>query len=255
MDERLNREKSRGLTGSALRTWGFLFLIVGAVGRGLIQNGILDLNHMTGESLLEAMDQSGEVMALVSVTLVLQAVESCAVPIFAFLLLEGFLHTSNFKNYFLRVLGVAVISEIPYNLAVGGGFWVTSSRNPVFGMVLALILLYFYGNYGSANVLIKILVTFAAVLWCEMLDIEYGTFIVVLTATLWLMRGKPMYRNFVGCGVAVVCTLISPYYLASPMGFLAVHFYNGERGEGNRLFNDLCYPVLLLAVGIVGMFI
>ena len=36
------------------------------------------------------------------------------------------------------------------------------------------------------------------------------------------------------------------FYMASPMGFLAVHLYNGEKGEQNRLVNYLTYPALLL---------
>ena len=43
--------------------------------------------------------------------------------------------------------------------------------------------------------------------------------------------------------------------MAAPMGFLAIHFYNGEKGEENRLVNYLAYPVILLAVGLAGAFL
>ena len=46
---------------------------------------------------------------------------------------------------------VALVSEIPYNLAMGGNFFVTASRNPVFGLVLGLILLWFYRYYGEKS--------------------------------------------------------------------------------------------------------
>ena len=39
------------------------------------------------------------------------------------------------------------------------------------------------------------------------------------------------------------------------MGFLVVHFYNEERGEGNRLVSYLFYPVILLVVGLAAQLI
>jgi len=43
--------------------------------------------------------------------------------------------------------------------------------------------------------------------------------------------------------------------LLPPMGFLAVHMYNGERGESNRLVSYLFYPVALLLIGLAAMFL
>lgn len=253
-----NTARPRGITSTALRTWGFLMLLMGLAGRGLIQNGMLNLNDQNGQQLLEAMNQSKTVMILVTVSLVLTAVESCAVPVFAFLTVEGFQKTGNFKKYLLRVLAVALLTEIPYNFAMSGKILDLTSRNPVFGVVLCLILLYFYrycGEKSLKNTVIKIIVSAAAVIWGQMLGIEYGSFLVLLTAVLWLMRGKPMYRPFVGCAAAVLGTVMSPFYIASPMGFLAVHFHNGEQGEENRLVNYLAYPVMTALVAVAGMFV
>lgn len=248
--------KRRGLSITALRTWGFLMLLVGLAGRGLIQNGILNLSNQTGQQLLEAMNQSKEVTILVTISLALTAVESCAAPIFAFLTVEGFQKTRSFRNYLLRVLFVAILTEIPYNLALSGRLLDLETRNPVFGVVLSLILLYFYrycGEKSLKNTLIKLVVSVAAVIWGQMLGIEYGSFLALLTAVLWLMRSKPMYRPFVGCAAAVLGSMLSPLYIASPMGFLAVHFCNGEKGEENRLVNYLAYPVMVMLVAIAGM--
>ena len=40
------------------------------------------------------------------------------------------------------------------------------------------------------------------------------------------------------------------FYIVTPFSCLILHFYNEEKGESNRVFNLLCYPLMLLAVGI-----
>lgn len=255
---RLKREKSSGLHSAALRTWGMSILLLGLIGRGIIQNQILGVGQASNQQLLEAMQGSGEVMVLVTISLVLQAMETCAVPIFCFLLVEGFLHTSDYKNYLLRLLGTALISEIPYNLAFSGKFFDLGSRNPVFAMVLCLILLYFYQRYSGrslTNIAIKAVVAVAAVLWASMLKVDSGAPCVILVVVLWLSRNKPNYRNLAGCAAAATCSMFSPFYLAAPMSFMIIRSYNGEKGESNRFVNYLAYPAMLLLAGLAGIFL
>lgn len=251
--ERIRERRPTGLTNTALRTWGFLFVLFGVAGMAIVQNGLLGIGQMSMEAMVEAMQGSETVMILATIAIVLQAAECCAIPFFAFLLVEGFIHTSNLKNYLIRVGVLALISELPYNLAMGGSLWVTDSRNPVFGLFLSLCMLYLFSNFKP--VLLKILITAAGVVWCEMLGIAHGSCTLLLVATLWGMRKKPQYRHFVGCMVAVLCSIISPFYLAAPMSFIAIHMYNGELGERNKTVNYLCYPVILLVIGIVGKFL
>lgn len=248
-----NRRPS-GITVNALRTWGVLFLIAGIAGRGVLQTHVLGFSGMNTQQMLEAMQASDTVMANATLSLVLQALETCAAPIFAILLVEGVLHTSDFKAYFLRVLGTAVLSEIPYNLAIGGKLFDLSSRNPVFSIVLAMVLLYFYRRYGVPGFrgrMFQILLTAAALIWAKMLGIEFGGPMVVIVSTLWVFRGKPLMRNFAGATAAVVCAVFSPFFLASPMAFLTIHLCNWEKGEENRMLNYLIYPAVLLLAGVV----
>ena len=256
--ERLKQDRSHGISSNAVRTWGMLFVVAGVVGRGIIQTHILNMGAISTQQLLEAMQSSTAVMAMATVSIVLQAMETCAIPIFCFLLVEGFQHTKDFKQYFLRVLGIALISEIPYNLAFGGTFFDLGSRNPVFSMVLCLVVLYFYRRYAeksAGNTAVKAVVTVAALLWGGMLNIDSGVCCVLVTSVLWASRKQPNYRAFAGCAAAALCSVSSPFYLAAPMGFMAVHFYNGEKGPENRVVNYLAYPCLLLMAGIAGAFL
>ena len=61
--------------------------------------------------------------------------------------------------------------------------------------------------------------------------------------------------GFSGVAMAAACMVVSPFYLAAAMGFLAIHFYNGEPGERNRVVNYLFYPVCLLVIGLAAMYV
>ena len=258
MEDRLVNERPSGLSGTALRIWGFIFIIAGVIGRSVLQNGLLGIGTLSGQQLLEVMQTSDKAMTLATAALVMQAIETCAVPIFAFLLVEGFLHTADWKKYIIRVAAVALVSEIPYNLAMSGSLWDTSSRNPVFGLAFGLGMLYLHRFYGGDSIsrrLLRVMITAAAVLWPMMLLVQDGAFCVVMVAVFWLCREKVQYRTFIGCAVAALCSLLSIYYLAAPMAFLAIHFYRGEKGDENRTVNYLAYPALLLAAGLAVKFL
>lgn len=253
--EQLVRKRKYEINGNALRTWALLFLAAGVAGRGVIQTQLLGMAQANAQQLLAIMDSSETAMTLTSLSLALTALETCAVPILALFLVEGVQHTSDFKAYFLRVAGLALLTELPFNLAMSGKLFDLGSRNPVFGLVLSLALLAFYRYYSASkfqNTLIKLAVTVAAVLWCEMLKVDNGTPTVVIVAVMWAFRSKPLYRNFIGATAAIVCTVISPFYLLAPMGFLAVHFYDGEKSTTDRKVKYLAYPAMLLAAGVMG---
>lgn len=253
--ERLGNEKRTGITVNALRTWGMIFLAAGVIGRGVIQNHILGFSGMSTQQMLEVMQSSDTAMNYATMSIALQALETCAAPIFAILLVEGVLHTSDFTKYFVRILGITLITEIPYNLAMGRGILDFSSRNPMFSLVLGMLLIFFYQRYpgrGSKNVAVKILVTLAALVWVKMLSIEFGGPMLVIIVVLWSLRAKPMYRNFAGASASIACSLASPFFLASPMAFLAIHMCNWEKGEENRTANYLMYPGILLLAFLTG---
>lgn len=254
--ERLKKHAHSGLNSNGLRTWGMLFVAIGILSQGLLQNRILGIGTLTGQQLLEAMSASQQTMILATAALLMQAAGTCAVPLFAFLLVEGFLHTKNYLKYLVRVAGVALLSEIPYNLAMSSKLLDLSSRNPAFGLALSLILLYFFRRYGeksAQNTMIKLIVLIAAVLWSMMLNIQNGLMLVLTVSVLWALREKPQMRILIGAVTSVAFTVLSPYYLASPMAYLSIHLYNGEPGSENRWVNYLAYPVILLIIALTGI--
>ena len=253
-----SRSTPKGRDAASIRKWGMIFLTIGIIGQSIIHNRLLDLNTLSGNELLAAMGTNPVLMPLLTAALVCKVLETCAAPLFAFLLVEGFQRTANFAKYLIRVGIVAVISELPYNLAYGGRLFDLSNRNPVFGLFVCLVMLYFYTRYeekGLKNFAMKALITAAAFLWCVMLNIEHGICLVIMVAMLWFARSKSNERAVLGFCSAMVCTLFNMYYIGSCMAFIMLHRYDEERGEQNEKLNYAFYPAVLLIVGVAALFL
>ena len=246
------RKKIIGASAASLKAWGMLFILAGVISRGILQNKLLGIGSMSGQELMETMQMSDRTMLLATIALLLQAIETCAIPIFAFTLVEGALHTRNWKCYLFRLAALGIFCEIPYNLAFHQQVLDADSRNPVFGLVLGLILLKLYQLFAAKKA-VCIIAAVAAMAWVLMLRVEHGIPMLLLISVLWIFRQRTMLQGFAGAVTAAACTIFSPFYLASPMGFLPLHAYNGECGEVNRLIGYAFYPVTLLAVALAGM--
>ncbi len=239
-----------GLTQRGLRLWGFLFLLAGLVGKRILPEVAWQIQGLSPGQLVEWIKTGQQSKALAVLSLSLQALESCAAPIFAFLLVEGFRYTTDPGRYLLRVFGLAVVTEIPYNLCTGGTVWDQGSRNPVFAMAICLVLLYFYKTQedrGAFGIVFQVMISIMAALAVTSLGVPEGLPLVALVLILWVLRWKEK-RIPVGAVASVFCATLNPLYIMAPLGFLFLHFYNEEEDCGCRWGKYLTYPALLLAV-------
>lgn len=73
-----------------------------------------------------------------NVYFVLRKVGRLAFPIYCFLLVEGFFHTKNVAKYFRNCFLFAVISELPFNMAVFGKVVYPKGQNVYFTLCIGL---------------------------------------------------------------------------------------------------------------------
>lgn len=68
----------------------------------------------------------------------LTCVGRLAFPVFAFLAVEGYFHTHDFKRYMQRLLLFAIVSEVPFNLMYGGNIFYPYHQNVLWTFLIAL---------------------------------------------------------------------------------------------------------------------
>lgn len=65
-----------------------------------------------------------------------------AFPLYCFLLVQGFRHTRDLRAYARRLLLLACVSEIPFDLLIFGQISSAMEQNVVFALLLGLMALY-----------------------------------------------------------------------------------------------------------------
>ncbi|HCT92611.1 MAG TPA: hypothetical protein DF613_14715 [Lachnospiraceae bacterium] len=235
------------ISADGLKNFACIMMLMQTIGIAVLENGLIHIDAYTQESLSLAMGEDSRLMMLAGIASVLQLLGGMAVPIFSFLLVEGFLRTSNYKCYFIRLLAFAVLSEAVYDLAVYGKLWDLSGQNALFSMAVSLLMLYFLRmvqeKKGAAGILLRLLIVGSGVFWVSLLRANCGLCVVLLTAVFYLLYGKNTWKTILGI-------LISLLYVTGPLAFYGIWCYNEVRknkipGYAYYLF----YPLHLLLLG------
>lgn len=178
-------------------------------------------------------------------------------PIFAFLLVEGFNHTSNKLKYFLRLLLFAVITQPLYDYAFNN-----HELNILFTFSLSFLLLSsiefikkIINKYskGIENYLYKTvfysLIYILFVLFSLILNVDYQALGVSLVFIFYLSSN--IYLSFLLYLLAVIFLATNNIQFYSLLSFIFINLYNGEKGNSTKYFFYLYYPLHLLVLKAV----
>ena len=175
-----------------------------------------------------------------------------AFPIYCFLLIEGFLHTRDRRKYAGRLLLFAALSEIPFDLAFSGKILEFSYQNVFFTLFLGLLTVMMLAKIEEQQNWKPILrsLCFAGILLCGMgcatiLRTDYSYYGVMCIAGLYLFRQNRLVQVLAGCAAFFW------WELPAVAAFVPIYFYNGKRGLRMKYFFYLYYPVHLLILYLI----
>ncbi len=198
-----------------------------------------------------------------------------AYPIFAFMIVEGYHHTGNRKKYVLRLLVFAVLSEIPFNLVMGGGAIYPFHQNVLWTFLLGLAMIYLNEKVSERKMIIRILVGAATVLLGYILGlltmVDYNHAGVLTVMMFWFLRGRKWW-NYAGqfiCLAYINMELLRgqsfavdlfgsevfvPYQAFAILALIPIWLYRGKQGYYNKTVKYIYYafyPVHLLILGLI----
>lgn len=200
-----------------------------------------------------------------------------AFPIFAFLISEGFVHTSNLKKYILRLLVFALVSEIPFNYFYGGNWFYPYHQNVMFTLLLGLLAISLIDKLKKDHSAKQIVKTVALLLLLSLLSaigfVDYG-FTGFLTVVMfyifrdfpfaWLLQLAAMVlMNIVFFrGEMALVEVFGKTYEIATQGFavlalIPIWLYGGRKGYSNKIIQYgfyAFYPVHMLVLYLITYF-
>lgn len=147
-----------------------------------------------------------------------------AFPIFAFLIVEGFIYTSNIKRYILRLTLFGIISEIPFNLLVSGEMFCAEYQNVFFTFVIGLVMLCFLKN--NVVIMYNNIIIIMAVLMAVLLKTDYSLYGIALIYLFYMFRDSYLKYVFFAL-VSLLCDGVQRMAVLA-IGLLLL--YNGKPG-------------------------
>lgn len=246
--------KTSGLTGSHLKWIAILTMLIDHIGAALLERALLPqiANAVLAGNAFHFLP--ADYHTWYNFDSVLRYIGRLAFPIFCFLLVEGFLHTKNVKNYLLRLGIFAMLSEIPFDLAFNNSILELSSQNVFFTLFIGLVVLwglqYFEETLPSHMLPLRYLVAITGMMFALFLRTDYDALGVLLIVLLYELKASRKWQ----CIIGAIVMLFSSY--TAPLAFLFLWFYNGERGKQlPKYFFYAFYPVHLLGLCLIRMLI
>ncbi len=145
-----------------------------------------------------------------------------AFPIFCFLLVEGFVHTSNRRHYAITLFVFALISEIPFDLAFNVNRSIWHSQNVFFTLLIGLLVIWAMERSMTREWL-KLLILAAGMLLAYLIRCDYDFWGILLIAILYYFYSRPVEKTILGA----ISLLWEKFAI---LAFIPINLYNGKRG-------------------------
>lgn len=206
-----------------------------------------------------------------------------AFPIFAFMLVEGFIHTGDRKKYAKRMLLFALISEIPFNLMMEHHFFNPIHQNVLWTFLIGILMMCLYEKvrvrkHWPVRLLLYIIITLVAYVIGFVGFVDYFGYGVLIVSLFYFTRRRPdlkVYQKVILCCIQVFamywinCEMMKGMMIPiSLFGFeievykqgfailalIPIWLYNGRQGAYNKAIKNVYYwfyPVHLFVLGML----
>ena len=229
----------RFLSGAELKLIAIISMLADHVNKALIYP-YLESNHGFLAFISDVFDIIGRI----------------AFPLFCFMLVEGYFKTRNRKKYLLNLLLFGVISEIPFDMFTTASFFNMNWNNVMFTLALVLVTVWIIDTLKEKMqkrpkalwYLVSILIVLVMCIVSMSLSLDYEHHAILIGYFFYLFHDVPVFA--IPFGYASMFK--EPWAL---LGFGLTLTYNGERGKQHKMLYYWFYPVHLLILGLLRLYL
>lgn len=225
-------EKYKCLSGSTLKTIALISMLIDHTALVLLYWGILYPNLPLTEGT--------SIYNIYLIYDVMRKIGRLAFPIFCFLLVEGFIHTSNRRNYAFRLSLFAILSEIPFDLAASNQLISPVSCNVFVTLLLGFLTIWAMDQFQNKYEL-QLPIVLIGCLVAYLVNSDYDFRGIILIVLLYMFR----YQR----DMQVISGSIALYWeWQAIFAFIPICMYNGTRGKSMKYFFYIFYPAHLVVL-------
>ena len=198
-----------------------------------------------------------------------------AFPIFAFMIVEGYFYTSNLKKYVKRLFVFALISEIPFNLAMGSSLFYPIHQNVLWSFLISIGLIHWNEKVKEKKLWKRILVGVLSIIIgyivgiITFVDFYHAGILTVLVFYFFRQRKWWSYLGQFVCLYYINREILGGFMyevdffghtffiMRQALALLAlvpIWMYKGKQGVYNKTIKQIYYwfyPVHLLILGLL----
>lgn len=221
--------------------------------------------------------------ALFPEVIILRMIGRVSFPIFAYLIAIGYSKTRSFSKYLCRLLIFAAISQIPFSLAFNDGIrihslydllkFVIGSPNPhlniFFTLAIGLIVIRVWDTGRSIQG--KSFSILALGLTAQAFSTDYGIYGIAMILAFYIFKDNKLkmiisqtivFIIFYATQILLMSldypgVVIKFVWFNQALSLIALVFifrYNDKKGKGLKCFFYAFYPVHLLVIGLIRVF-
>lgn len=235
------------LTGSSLKWLAILAMFINHFGDTVLKGIIMNAPYSAFSD--------AQFAVLSNFYVVFHAIGRISMPIFCFLIVEGYIHTHDVKGYFRRLGLFALISEIPYDLAFGNTWIDFNQQNVFFTLTLGLLVLLLIDKFKKMPA-IAVMLTLILSMVAYYLKFDGSYYGIIMIALFYVFRNQPLLKciGVIILQIAILLVFREQFDLNSILAMtplIPIYLYNGKRGMGLKYFFYIFYPAHLLILGLI----
>lgn len=162
-------------------------------------------------------------------------------PLFAWGIANGLVHTKNLKKYMIRLLAVALISQIPYHYLFKNNY-----INVCFTLLFGLLAITVYRS--KCHIIFKLLMLILIMLTADLLNFEYGIYGISVILIFYIFKDRLTFAFLLHLLIIVPFQYIyfyHPIQYIAPFSILIILVIRKYDFKLNRTFQYLFYPAHL----------
>ena len=183
-----------------------------------------------------------------TIYLVLRIIGRISFPIFSFLIVEGFRRSNNVFKYIMRILTLAIVSEIPFDLMIFNKLSMEcfQVQNVLWTYLVALIMLSIIKLMYNLPVGFTLFPAVIATIITYFMRTDYWLEGIILIYIFYIFRHDLNMKCLLALIVTFLMTLKN-YYGMGILSIFFIYFYDGTKGYLDlKRIHYLFYPLHIL---------